>query len=387
MELERLFRLVRKHQDPLLAAALATMSQVEIWSSGNALEDKLLIAPLALAGTVSLLWRRREPVVVLLLITGVWYVSTLVVPTSGDDSLAGGIALVIAIYSVGAHAHGGWAVAGVFAALGVTFAATATDPDEASLGSYAFFLFVVGGSWLAGRAIRHRRQSERLLEERAVAAEREREARARAAVAEERTRIARELHDVVAHAISMIVVQARGGRRSLATEPAEARAAFDSIEEAGAQALTEMRRLLGMLRNDDEQLALAPQPALRNLDTLVAQLREAGLSVEFSIEGEPTELPTGIDLSAYRIVQEALTNALRHAGPATARVIIRYRRDGLELEIVDTGSGADDGDVAGRGLLGMRERAALYGGEVEAGQRRGGGFAVRARLPLDSARP
>ncbi|HXV95342.1 MAG TPA: histidine kinase, partial [Gaiellaceae bacterium] len=257
----------------------------------------------------------------------------------------------------------------------------------ATLGAYVFFLLVVGGPWLAGRAIRYRRLSERRLEDRAVAADREREKMARAAVAEERARIARELHDVVAHAISVIVLQARGGRRSLASEPDEAREAFDSIETTGEQALTEMRRLLGMLRRGDEELALAPQPSLQSLAALASQVSEAGLPVEVTIEGDQRELPPGVDLSAFRIVQEALTNALKHAGPATAHVFVRYGEDELELEILDTGPGAEAGDGVGHGLVGMRERAALYGGEVVTGRHTAGGFAVRVRLPLYSAQP
>jgi signal transduction histidine kinase len=287
---------------------------------------------------------------------------------------------------VGAHTEGWQAAAGVLATLAVAVGALAGDPEGADLGSYVFFLLLVGGPWLAGRAIRHRRLSERSLEARAVAAEREREERARAAVAEERVRIARELHDVVAHALSVIVVQARGGRRSIAGQPEEAREAFDSIEATGREALAEMRRLLGMLRRDDEALALSPQPSLRYLDALVAQVSEAGLPVELSVEGQAADLPPGIDLSAYRIVQEALTNAVKHAGAATARVVVRYGEHDLELEIADTGIGAATNDGEGHGLAGMRERVSLYGGKIEAGPRAGGGFAVRARLPLDSDR-
>ncbi|HXL44153.1 MAG TPA: histidine kinase [Gaiellaceae bacterium] len=232
--------------------------------------------------------------------------------------------------------------------------------------------------------IRHRRLSERHLETRALTAEREE--KARAAVAEERVRIARGLHDVVAHAISVIVVQARGGRRSLATEPEEAQEAFDSIEATAVEALAEMRRLLGVLRKGDEELALAPQPSLRHLGTLVAQVREAGLPVELSVEGETTALPPGVDLSAYRIIQEALTNALKHAGPATARVLVRYGPEDLEVEVTDTGRRPTGGDGSGHGLVGMRERVTLFGGQLEAGRPGEGGFAVRARLPLASER-
>jgi signal transduction histidine kinase len=378
-------RVVRSRADSLLALGLTVLAQVEIWSQ-EVDSERVAYAALALPITAALAWRVRASLAVLAIATGSFFLSTLLVPPSGDDAIAVAVALLVAVYSAGAHTEGWQAAAGVLATLAVVLGAVAGDPEEADLGSYFLFLLLVGGPWLAGRAIRHRRLSERSLEARAVAAEREREERARAAVAEERVRIARELHDVVAHAISVIVVQARGGRRSLAAEPEEAREAFDSIEATGREALAEMRRLLGMLRKDDEELALAPQPSLRYLDTLVAQVREAGLSVELSVEGEAMDLPPGVDLSAYRIVQEALTNALRHAGPATARVVVRYGEQDLELEIADTGTGAATNDGQGHGLVGMRERVSLYGGKVEAGPRDGGGFAVRARFPLDPDR-
>jgi signal transduction histidine kinase len=378
--------LVRSRPDLLFALGLTVLGQVEIWTQGIDGEHAAYAA-LALPITLALAWRVRAPLAVLAVIAGVFFPSALLFPLSGDAAFAVVAALLIALYSVGAHTGGWQAVAGVLAMLAVVLGTVAADPEGADPGSYVFFLFVVGGPWLAGRAIRHRRLSERHLEARALTAEREREERARAAVAEERVRIARELHDVVAHAISVIVVQARGGRRSLATEPEEAQEAFDSIEASGVEAFAEMRRLLGMLRKGDEELALAPQPSLRHLDTLVAQVREAGLPVELTVEGEPTALPPGVDLSAYRIVQEALTNALKHAGPATARVLVRYGSEDLEVEVTDTGRRPAGGDGAGHGLVGMRERVTLFGGQLEAGRRGEGGFAVRARLPLASERP
>jgi signal transduction histidine kinase len=380
-----LTRLVRSRADLLLALGLSVVAQVEIWTR-DIDGEHAAYAALALPMTLALAWRVRAPLAVLAVIAGTFLPAALLFPLSGDAAFGVWVALLVALYSVGAHAGGWQALAGVLAMLAVVFGVVAADPEGADPGSYVFFLFVVGGPWLAGRAIRHRRVSERHLEARALAAEREREEKARAAVAEERVRIARELHDVVAHAISVIVVQARGGRRSLAAEPEEAREAFDSIEASGVEALAEMRRLLGMLRKGDEELALAPQPSLRHLDTLVAQVREAGLPVELSVEGEPTALPPGVDLSAYRIVQEALTNALKHAGPATARVLVRYGLEDLEVEVTDTGRRPAGGDGTGHGLVGMRERVTLFGGELEAG-RREGGFAVRARLPLASERP
>jgi signal transduction histidine kinase len=380
-----LTRFVRSRPDLLFALGLTVVGQVEIWTR-EIDGEHAAYAALALPITLALAWRVQAPLAVLAVIAGTFFPSALLFPLSGDAAFAVVAALLIALYSVGAHTGGWQAVAGVLAMLAVVLGVVAADPEGADPGSYVFFLFVVGGPWLAGRAIRHRRLSERHLEARALAAEREREEKARAAVAEERVRIARELHDVVAHAISVIVVQARGGRRSLTTQPEEAREAFDSIEASGREALAEMRRLLGMLRQDDEELALVPQPSLRYLDALVAQVKEAGLPVELSVEGEPAALPPGVDLSAYRIVQEALTNALKHAGPATAQVVVRYGAEHLEVDVTDTGRRPTADDGAGHGLVGMRERVTLFGGELEAGHRREGGFAVRARLPLASGR-
>jgi signal transduction histidine kinase len=212
-------------------------------------------------------------------------------------------------------------------------------------------------------------------------AERERDVAAREAVVEERARIARELHDAIAHNVSMMVVQAGAERRTLAEE-SQTREVLETVEHIGRSALTEMRRLVGMLRSDDAD-PLAPQPGIRDLPTLVTQVREAGLPVDLSVEGEPRELPVGLELSAYRIVQEALTNALKHAGDAHATVRIAYGPDSLELEIVDDGAGTTSAVASGgHGLVGMRERVALYGGRFEAARRTGGGFAVRVLLPI-----
>jgi signal transduction histidine kinase len=240
----------------------------------------------------------------------------------------------------------------------------------------------------------------------------EQELRSRWAVAEERARIARELHDVVAHSVSVMVVQAGAARRTLATSPAQATTALGQIESTGRQALVEMRRLLGLLRDGDHDAALAPQPGLAHLESLAEAAREAGLPVEVEVEGEPRPLPAGVDLSAYRIVQEALTNSLKHAGRARARVRVCYGREALEVQVLDDGTGlpvqARDGGAGlavvrlrpggllevtdpvapaaggGNGLIGMRERVAMFGGSLEAGPRPGGGYRVAARLPLDS---
>ena len=368
---------MREHGDRLLPFALSGLAVLEILLIHDAYDRRIFI-PLALLLPLTLLGRRRWPLAVLALNILAWVVIDLESPIN-EDPLALAITLAIAVYSVGAHTSGRQVLAGVLLVATLCLAGTIADANEGTVGDFlgnaVFFFTIFGGLWLAGRAIRRRRARERELIV-------ERDEGARAAVADERARIARELHDVVAHGVSVIVLQARGGRRVLDEDPEEAREAFDSIESTGKQALAEMRRLLGLLRSDDAELALAPQPSLAQLDRLVAQIREAGLPVEVEVEGEPVELPPGVDLSAYRIVQEALTNALRHAGPAHAHVRVRYRADELELEITDDGPGATNGDGGGHGLVGMRERVAVYGGELRAGSRLEGGFALRARLPL-----
>jgi signal transduction histidine kinase len=388
-----LARFVRLYGDWALAIGLVALLEIEVWTidpshpPGDVGADAFSSAERAFAAAaglvlaLSLAWRRRAPLAVLAVA-----IATSVVANAAavlDAATTPAVALVVAAYSVGAHTHGLRAAIGV---AGVTALIAANAAAQFSAGDLLFIAMILGGAWLAGRAIRYRRERERVLERLTVDLEREREEKARAAVAEERVRIARELHDVVAHAISVIVLQARGGRRSLATDPQETREALDTIEATGSAALAEMRRLLGIMRRNDEEIALAPQPSLRHLDALAAQVREAGLPVELSIQGEPVELSPGVDLSAYRIVQEALTNVLKHAGPAIARVVVRYADHDLELEIADTGVGAGPDDGGRHGLVGMRERVSLYGGKVEAGPRDGGGFAIRARLPLDSER-
>ncbi|HXU22688.1 MAG TPA: histidine kinase, partial [Tepidiformaceae bacterium] len=228
----------------------------------------------------------------------------------------------------------------------------------------------------------------RMLEDRADRLEREREEKARAAVAEERARIAREMHDVVAHNISVMVVQAGAARRVVQSDSLSATDALLTIEKTGRQTLQEMRRLLGVLRTGDDGLALAPQPGLGELASLLEQLRKAGVPVELREEGEPRQLPAGHDLVAYRVVQEGLTNVLKHAGKANVQVTVRFRGDALDLEVIDDSKGApaDAERNGGHGLFGMRERLALYGGTLQTGPVAGAaGFALRATLPIESA--
>ena len=224
--------------------------------------------------------------------------------------------------------------------------------------------------------------------ERAAELERAREELARRAVVEERLRIARELHDVVAHSMSIIAVQSGVGAHVLDSQPEEARKALAAVEATSRQALAEMRRLLGVLRQEAEPSgSLAPSPGLAEVDALAAEVARAGARVEVRIEGTRPELPLGLDLSAYRIVQEALTNVVRHAGPATARVRIRYAPDTVDIEVVDDGHGTGTGRTDGHGIAGMRERAALYGGSLDAGPLPGGGFRVAAHLPVEPGLP
>ncbi len=379
-------RSIRPYADLALALVLAAVLQAECWSASYT-HHRPLLSPLLLLTSLPLALRCRYPLPVFVASLAGLGVIPFVSRQFDNNSIAFVVVFFVALYSAGAHTRGWQArIAAALVALEVGLFVV-NDGDSFHVGDVVFGLFIVGGPWAAGVAIRTRRQSERHLTIRAAKLEREQEERARAAVAEERARIARELHDVVAHAISVTVVQARGGRRVLDEDRDEARAAFDAIERTSTQALGEMRRLLGMLRESDAQLALAPQPSLARLHALAEQVRAAGLPVEVDVEGDPVELPPGVDLSAYRIVQEALTNALKHAGPARARVRVRYSADELELEITDDGAGAEDGaDSGGHGLVGMRERIALFGGDFEAGRRPEGGYALRARLPIASAR-
>ena len=264
-----------------------------------------------------------------------------------------------------------------------------------SLGVFVPLRFVV--AWVAGYALRERSEQAEAAEMRASLAEREREAAemrailaereraatARVAVAEERARIARELHDIVAHAMSMMVLQVGAVRHKLPQAPAEDREALGRVEQAGRTALGEMRHLLGAMRNEGDGVELGPQPGLDALDSLVDDVTRAGLPVRLEVLGEAVPLPRAIDLSAYRIVQEGLTNALKHADASHADVTVRYRPDELELEVADDGKGAELTNGHGHGLVGIRERVHIYGGEMDAGAVPTGGFALSARLPID----
>jgi signal transduction histidine kinase len=258
---------------------------------------------------------------------------------------------------------------------------TYNDPTSSG-GDYVFIPLLFAILWLTGFALRERAAQAQAAEQRATAAEREREAAARIAVAEERARIARELHDVVAHAVSVMVLQVGAVRSKLGTEHPDETEALASVERAGRTALGEMRRLLGAMRREGDEAERSPQPGLEGLGALVQEVGRAGLPAQVHIDGDPFPLPHAMDLSAYRIVQEGLTNALKHAHASHADVTVRYRPDELQIEVQDDGEGAAGSDGLGHGLVGVNERVKIYGGEVTAGAGKRGGFVLSARLPV-----
>jgi signal transduction histidine kinase len=351
---------------------------------------------LLLVETVPLTWRRRAPVLVLAASTA----ASLVLLVSGFRPTAADVALFVGVYTVAGRTSLRTAVitglcfavalGAIYVIANLKYPQDSTQLAQGYVVGYATFTF----AWFLGVLQRNRREHTAKLEALNAQLAEERESRARWAVAEERGRIARELHDVVAHSVSVMVVQAGAARRIAKVDPEQAHDAISAIESTGRQALAEMRRLVGVLRRGDEPTSLDPQPQLADVGALVEQTREAGLPVALEVEGAPRPLPAGVDLSAYRIVQEALTNIRKHAGPASARVRVRYDPRSLEVEVVDDGRGAAwrDGAPAGgadgnggHGLIGMRERVALFGGQLEVGPQPAGGFRVAARLPLEAA--
>ena len=251
-----------------------------------------------------------------------------------------------------------------------------------SAGDYIFTPALFAMLWLGGLALQRRSARADAAELRAARLAREREEATRAAIADERARIARELHDVLGHSLSVMTIQASAVRRKLTPDQAKEREALLAVEQTGREALSEMRRLVGILRLSDDGPELEPQPGLEQVPGLVAQAQDLGLAVELRVEGEPKPLPPGIDLTAYRLVQEGLTNVRKHSDANRADVRLRYDTDGIEVEVCDNGKGTTAAEDAGYGLVGMRERVSVFGGDFEAGPRAGGGYRLRARLPV-----
>jgi signal transduction histidine kinase len=337
--------------------------------------------------TLPLAARRRFPGAVL----GITVASGLAVAALGLPPVVLGLAILVAVYSVAAYGDRWTSLAGL-AAAELGSAAIQLTPGRVQTPTVISNGLVIGAAWLLGHFVGIRRAYTARLE-RTAALERARAESARRAVIEERLRLARELHDVVAHSISVIAVQSGVGAHVANTQPEEAAKALAAIEATSRAALTELRRLLGVLREEGEpQGSLAPVPGLADLDALVAEVAKVGVGVRVRVEGTPSQLPVGVDLSAYRIVQEALTNVVKHAGTARAQVTIGYRDHEVMVEVSDDGQGVipptDNGQArVGHGLIGMRERVAAFGGDLEVGPRPGGGFRVAARLPLTADQP
>jgi signal transduction histidine kinase len=367
--------------DRYVAVALVVLGQIELWVGHAIPGPKGLAVPLTLLLTSTVAWRRRAP-----LLAGVvamaCNITLIVVADSAGSSVAHAIAWMCGLYAIAVwtDTHGFLVgIGALVAGNAITLIPDATGIED----TWLFTVIPIAAMVLIRRAVRERQLRADMLAARAELLEREHELRAQEAVVEERARIARELHDLVAHNVSVMVIQAGAERHALPPEQAPTREALASIEQAGRQALADARRLLGMLRRDGDREDLAPQPRVDQIDVLIEQVQRAGLQVALAVEGEPRPLEPGIDLCAYRIVQEGLTNALKHAGRSRAEVVLRYAPDTLEVRVCDDGAAAAAVvDGAGQGLIGMRERVTLYGGELVAGPRAGGGFEIRARLPL-----
>jgi signal transduction histidine kinase len=383
----QLGRILRSHdlQDLALASALAVFAELELTvgslsehltepqRSVNAATLPFIALPLAV--------RRRMPAFAFLAAATATWLQVFAGGSLRNGGTAPILVLLIAAYSLGAGAplRRGLATG----AFGLAVIAT-TSTTVANL-VFGVVLAVV--PWVLGRVVHERRERAIRLERTTAALEREQASLIAEATTEERARIARELHDIVAHSVGVMVLQATAAQKVLDERPDRAREALRSIELTGRQALEELHRLLGILRKTAEQDGLDPQPSLQHLDSLLESLRGSGLPVRSTTEGDVRSLPPGIELAAYRIVQEALTNSLKHGGGAPARLTIRYGTRDLRIEICDDGRVVDGGarSRGGHGLIGMRERVALYGGSVSAGPLDDGGYAVTASLPLDTS--
>lgn len=380
--------------DVLLAVALLVPALVA--HALRTTDGTPLVSPSGIAGWVllvlafgSLAWRRVTPSLTMLvagLSTGAWFLI-------GQPESFVPLAVMMALYSTAAHgsrADGVIALVITEVFVVVSFASIMAREAQFSGVQLAVNLLMFLGLWALGDRTRVRRELLAELRGRAEQAERSRELTTELAVAEERSRIARELHDVVAHTVSVMVVQAGAGRRASAADPSHAAEALAAIEDVGRGALADLRRMVGVLREEPDAQQLAPQPTLADLPELVERLGQAGLPVRIEREGEPRELPSGIEVSAYRIVQEALTNVIKHAG-AVREVVVRLRYDtaALVVEVEDDGRGAASNrgtSAEGSGLLGMRERVAIFDGRLQVGPRRSGGYRVRAEIPHPAQR-
>jgi signal transduction histidine kinase len=358
--------------DAALAAAVVALGQLEVWANAR-IEPKPAAAASELVLGVALAWRRRFPLATLTVVAAA-ATTEAVARVPLQEPVVPLLAFVIAVYSLVTYAPRERAGAG--AAITVTAVAVQTASQHKGIGNFVFALIFLVGAWIAGRTI-HTRTA------RADQLEREQQQLALAAAEEERRRIARELHDIVSHSLGVLVLQAGAAEQVLERDPARAREVLQSIRATGQEAIGEIATLLALVGSEPEH-SRQPQPTLADLERLLATTREAGLPVELEIAGHRRELAAPLELSAYRIVQEGLTNALKHAGATNARVTLRYYERELELEVSDDGAGAANGHGSRRGLAGIGERVAVFGGHFEAGPRPEGGWMLRASLPLPS---
>ena len=372
--------------DMAVAVVACVVAELELALS-HGIQGPAWVNAIAAAGsTLPIAARRRWPLAVAVTVAAVVVWQEALNGDLTENSVMPLLTFPMAVYGVAAWCDRRRAFAGLVAVLVLIWVEVLLS-DNTVTGDFLFTALLVFGPWLVGRIVAARVELAAELSDKADRLEREQEKQAQLAVVEERARIARELHDVVAHNVSVMVVQAAAARRMIDHDASKAKEALGSVEQTGRSALREMRRVVGMLGQRDEELALAPQPSVDELDWLIDRAREAGLEVDLTIEGEKKRLESGVDLSAFRIVQEALRNTLKHAGPARAQVTLRYGEHDVEVDVSDNGRGvrtpADNGAVTGQGLLGMRERVAMLGGEIEAGYRKDGGFGVHARLPFE----
>ena len=374
----------------LLVLVLLAASLIEIWLPADPMTrgwggPRWASTLLALASILPLLVMRRHPVGALA-VSFAAGCGNILLTAPHQASLEGFVALVVLVYGAGAYLEtkrAVWTIVVFETAIVVLGLFLALLDDYDSLEYFSVPLWFAM-AWVVGRLMRSWRVRAEELEGLAVELAADRDALAEAAVEAERMRIARELHDVVAHNVSVMTIQATAASRILANDPEAALDALASIERTGRETVDEMRILLGVLRERGADEPFAPQPGLAELDALAERVRSAGLPVEVVVEGRPRTLAAGLDLAAYRIVQEALTNVLKHARGAQAGVTVRYTDTALELEVVDNGSGNGAGGGTGNGLVGMQERVAMYGGQLEMGRRHEGGWVLRARLPVGS---
>ena len=373
------------YRDVTVALSAVVALQLDVWLLEQTDAPRTGTAVAAGALGLLLLLGRSSP----LLLTGATCALLVAQAAAGarlTSMLSSAIVAMLITFSVALHLPRRTALAAGAALLLATWADLLLQAsEEHRVASDLVFtgVVVVGLPWVAGQALRRYRERVRELEELTRELAEEREQRARLAVLDERNRIAREMHDVVAHSVSLMVVQAGAARRMLESDLDASREALLAVEDVGREALAELRRVLGLLRGTSEPVGLRPQPGTAQLASLVAGARGSGLEVDLTVDGDPRPLQAGVDLAVYRVVQEALTNAVKHARATRAAVRLVWQPDALDVEVLDDGRGPLLPAQGGHGLIGMRERLAAYGGGLEAGPRSDGGFAVRARIPLE----